>query len=190
MYTHYTSQDQDRGGTHYRLIADDMLSRLQAKLGAGCTTPGSVWEANMSDYVKAVSSALWGVYCIESCEKFTRIAVLPQSLRYLHSSSRTALVYLQPPRIRAPHVSRRSLESIDPYATCYSNNTQQMQVSVNFSSPICDISEWLYHAVTQTGCVDVEEMIIFYWDARHWSTETLPTSWAEAISQPKLCKGA
>jgi hypothetical protein len=72
MYAYYAGQGKDRGGMHYRLIAYDMLSRLQAKLEARFTTPGDVHQGNVSRYVKSTSRALWGVYCFERYEKFIK----------------------------------------------------------------------------------------------------------------------
>ena len=69
MYACYAAQGKDRGGLHYRLIAYDMLSRLQAKLEARLATPGDVHQRNVSRYVKAISRALWGIYCFERYEK-------------------------------------------------------------------------------------------------------------------------
>ena len=72
MYAYYASQGKDRGGMHYRLIAYDMLSRLQEKLEARLTSPGDVHQGNVSRYVKAISRALWGIYCFERYVKLIK----------------------------------------------------------------------------------------------------------------------
>lgn len=108
MYACYAGQGKDRGGMHYRLIAYDMLSRLQAKLEARLTTPGDFHQGNVSRYVKAISRALWGIYCFERYEKLIKNGylsiklTLPQPIQYHgigifsiaedHSASRSPVV--------------------------------------------------------------------------------------------------
>jgi hypothetical protein len=62
-----------------------------------------------------------------------------------------------------------------------------MQLSDYVLNSMCDMSEWLYHAMTETHYVDVEKRMRLYRDLRHWSTETLPSVRAENTSQPELC---
>lgn len=65
LYTCYTGQGRDRGGLQYRHAAYEMLKRLQVKLEARFRNPGIADEAGKAKYQKAVSRALWGIYCFE-----------------------------------------------------------------------------------------------------------------------------
>jgi hypothetical protein len=42
-----------------------MLKRLQGKLEAKFQNPGLADEASTNRYQKAISRALWGIYCFE-----------------------------------------------------------------------------------------------------------------------------
>lgn len=65
LYTCYTGQARDRGGLQYRHAAYEMLKRLQVKLEATFQKPGMADEASRNRYQKAISRALWGIYCFE-----------------------------------------------------------------------------------------------------------------------------
>jgi hypothetical protein len=65
LYTCYTGQGRDRGGLQYRHAAYEMLKRLHVKLEASFRNPGMADEAGRAKYQKAVSRALWGIYCFE-----------------------------------------------------------------------------------------------------------------------------
>jgi hypothetical protein len=90
--------------------------------------------------------------------------------------------------IRAPRVPRWFFESvIDPYVTGHNNSTKQVQLSDYVLNSMCDMSEWLHHALTEIHYVDVEKSMRLYRDLRKWSTETLPPVRAENTFQPELC---
>jgi hypothetical protein len=65
VYTCYTAQGRDRGGVQYRHAAYEMLKRLQAKLEAKFRNPDAADETSRNRYQKAISRALWGIYCFE-----------------------------------------------------------------------------------------------------------------------------
>ena len=65
MYTCYVGQGKDRGGMHYRRMAYDMLARLQAKLETIFTDLERIHEGATTKTAKAISRALWGIYCFE-----------------------------------------------------------------------------------------------------------------------------
>lgn len=56
-----------------------MLKRLQVKLEARFRNPGRADEADRARYQKAVSRALWGIYCFE------RYLDQPQMVSYMSS---------------------------------------------------------------------------------------------------------
>ena len=92
LYTCYTGQGRDRGGLQYRHAAYEMLKRLHVKLEARFRNPGMADEAGRAKYQKAVSRALWGIYCFE---------------RYLIRSATNGLVHVKltccaPPTV-SPH---------------------------------------------------------------------------------------
>jgi hypothetical protein len=65
IYTCYVGQGKDRGGMQYRWMAYDMLARLQAKLETMFTDLERVNEGATTKTAKAISRALWGIYCFE-----------------------------------------------------------------------------------------------------------------------------
>lgn len=65
LYTCCTGQGRDRGGLQYRLVAYEMLKRLQVRLEARYSRPGIADEASRHKYQKGISRALWGIFCFE-----------------------------------------------------------------------------------------------------------------------------
>ena len=65
MYTCYVGRGKDRGAMQYRWMAYDMLARLQAKLETTLTDLERANEGATTKIAKAISRALWGIYCFE-----------------------------------------------------------------------------------------------------------------------------
>lgn len=65
MYTCYVGQGKDRGGIQYRWMAYDMLARLREKLETLFMDLEKTNEGATDKDAKAISRALWGIYCFE-----------------------------------------------------------------------------------------------------------------------------
>lgn len=65
IYTCYVGQGKDRGAMQYRWMAYDMLARLQVELETTFTDLERSNEGATTKTAKAISRALWGVYCFE-----------------------------------------------------------------------------------------------------------------------------
>jgi hypothetical protein len=90
--------------------------------------------------------------------------------------------------IRAPHVPQWFFGSvIDPCVTGHNNSIKQVRLSDHILNSMCDMSEWLFHAMTETHHVDAEKRMRLHRDIRHWSSGVLPLVRAELTSQPELC---
>jgi len=151
LYTCYTGQGRDRGGLQYRHAAYEMLKRLQVKLEARFTNPGIADEAGRSKCQKAVSRALWGIYCFESI---------------------SASAYLQPSLVRAPTIPRRFVDNggIDPAVTGHRAPEPELQLSAYVLSATCDLSEKLYESMLEYGRPEVDIRIRLYQELREWGS--------------------
>jgi len=149
LYTCYTGQGRDRGGLQYRHAAYEMLKRLQVKLEAKFRNPRMADEAGRAKYQKAVSRALWGIYCFESI---------------------SASVYLQPSLVQAPAIPRRFVDngSIDPAVTGHRASEPEPQLSAYVLSATCDLSEKLHESMLEYGRTGIDTRIRLYQDLRRW----------------------
>ncbi|KAM0716502.1 hypothetical protein Q7P37_007947 [Cladosporium fusiforme] len=152
LYTCYTGQGRDRGGLQYRHAAYEMLKRLQVKLEAKFQTPGIPDEAGRNRYQKAISRALWGIYCFESI---------------------SASAYLQPSLVRAPTIPRRFVENgnIDPAVTGHRASEPEPQLSAYVLNATCDLSERLYEAMADYSGNGLDFRVRLYHGLRQWGSD-------------------
>lgn len=65
MYTCNVAQGKDRGGIQYRWMAYGMLARLGEELETLFMDLEKTNEGATDNSAKAISRALWGIYCFE-----------------------------------------------------------------------------------------------------------------------------
>jgi len=147
-----------------------MLKRLQVKLEAKFRNPRMADEAGRAKYQKAVSRALWGIYCFE------RYLYQPQTIWYMPADvlcttcSISASVYLQPSLVQAPAIPRRFVDngSIDPAVTGHRASEPEPQLSAYVLSATCDLSEKLHESMLEYGRTGIDTRIRLYQDLRRW----------------------
>jgi len=168
MYTCYVAQGKDRGGLQYRYMAYEMLGRLQVKLEASFHDPKMVNSTANVKYQRALSKTLWGIYCFESV---------------------TALSYLQPSMVRAPTIPRlfMSGHSIDPEIMDCNTPEEELRSSGNILNAMCDLSDWLYPAMTGHINNDPGTRAKLLQQMRYWrgNMSFLPN--AQASGAPEIC---
>lgn len=86
-----------------------------------------------------------------------------------------------------PRIPRRFLDGIiDPSMTGHSADTEKLQLSAHILNSMCDLSEWLYHAMAEGGGIDVSERTRYYQSLRQWSSESLSLIRADIKFRPEM----
>lgn len=99
----------------------------------------------------------------------------------------TALSYLQRSQVEAPRIPRRFLDGIiDPSITGHSVDAEKLQLSAYVLNSMCDLSDWLYHALAEDGNVDVRARTRLYQSLRQWSSESLSLIRADIKFRPEM----
>jgi len=168
MYTCYFYQGKDRGGLQYRYMAYEMLGKLQVNLEASFHDPKTTDSTANTKYQRALSRTLWGIYCFESI---------------------TALSYLQPSMVQAPTIPRRFMSgyNIDPEIIGYTSTDEEPQLSEHILNAMCDLSDWLYPAMTGDITNESNLRARLLQEMRCWRNSMFPFPSARASGTPGMC---
>lgn len=99
----------------------------------------------------------------------------------------TAFTYLQRSQVQAPRISRRFLDGIiDPSMTGHDAHAESLQVSAYALNSACDLSGWLYEAMTESGDVDPRARTRLYQNLRQWSSQSLSLIRADIKFRPEM----
>jgi hypothetical protein len=99
----------------------------------------------------------------------------------------TAFTYLQRSQVEAPRIPRRFLDDTsDPGMTGLGADAEKLQLSAYILNSTCDLSDWLYEAMTEGGDIDLGARTRLYQNLRQWSGESLSLVRADIKFRPEL----